>query len=179
MFGLGLPQKVCRTGLKSVSRTTGTRRAFFDRVVSIEMFEAVGERYWDPFFSKLSDVLRPGGTAALQVITIAEDVWPSYRRSADFIQRYIFPGGVLPPRGALVERAQSAGLAWLADRGYGAHYARTLALWHQRFCEAWPEIGRLGFDERFQRMWRYYLAYCEAGFRAGRIDVLQMALRRP
>ncbi len=151
----------------------------FDRVVSIEMFEAVGERYWDPFFSKLNEVLRPGGTAALQVITIAEDVWPSYRRSADFIQRYIFPGGVLPPRRALVERAQGAGLAWLADRGYGIHYARTLALWHQRFCEAWPEIGRLGFDERFQRMWRYYLAYCEAGFRAGRIDVLQMALRRP
>ncbi len=151
----------------------------FDRVVSIEMFEAVGERYWDPFFSKLSEVLRPGGTAALQVITIAEDVWPSYRRSADFIQRYIFPGGVLPPRRALVERAQSAGLAWLTDRGYGTHYARTLALWHQRFCEAWPEIGRLGFDERFRRMWRYYLAYCEAGFRAGRLDVLQMVLRRP
>ena len=151
----------------------------FDRVVSIEMFEAVGERYWDPFFRKLNEVLRPGGTAALQVITIAEDAWPTYRRGADFIQRYIFPGGVLPPRRALVERAQGAGLAWLADKGYGTHYARTLALWHQRFCDAWPEIGRLGFDERFRRMWRYYLAYCEAGFRAGRIDVLQMALRRP
>ena len=151
----------------------------FDRIVSIEMFEAVGERYWSPFFRKLGEVLKPGGTAALQVITIAEEAWPSYRRSADFIQRHIFPGGLLPPRQALIDDARRAGLSWLSDRGYGAHYARTLALWHQRFCEAWPELAPLGFDERFRRMWRYYLAYCEAGFRSGRIDLLQMALQRP
>ena len=151
----------------------------YDRVVSIEMFEAVGERHWRTYFDQVRARLAAGGRAALQVIVIAEDYWERYRRKPDFIQRYIFPGGILPTRTALRQESAAAGLDWVAEREFGAHYARTLAEWRRRFEAAWPELAPMGFDERFRRMWRFYLAYCEAGFRTGRIDVVQVALARP
>lgn len=150
----------------------------FDRIVSIEMLEAVGEKYWPRYFAALRDRLAHGGRAALQVITIAEDRFDSYRRNVDFIQRYIFPGGMLPAPARLRDQVQRAGLAWHGCEGFGPHYARTLALWRRSFEAAWPQIQTHGFDERFRRMWRYYLAYCEAGFNKGRIDVLQAALSK-
>ncbi len=150
----------------------------FDRVASIEMFEAVGERYWPVFFSKLRDALSPEGRIALQIITIDDAIWEPYRRSADFIQRHIFPGGLLPSRQALKSTVQAAGLEWVGDRGFGHDYARTLGDWSQRFEAAWPGIAALGYDERFRRMWHYYLAYCNVGFKIGRIDVRQIALSR-
>jgi cyclopropane-fatty-acyl-phospholipid synthase len=151
----------------------------FDRIASIEMFEAVGERYWPIFFKQVFERLKPGGVAALQIITIADEFFDSYRRKADFIQRYIFPGGMLPSLSALRSQAAAAGLEWRADSGFGAHYAMTLAQWRQRFESVWPEIRQLGFDERFRRMWNYYLAYCEVGFSMGRIDLKQLAVARP
>ena len=154
-------------------------RGRFDRIASIEMFEAVGEAYWPTFFAVLRERLAVGGVAAMQVITIEEARFPVYRRYADFIQRYIFPGGMLPTASALSREISRAGLR-LTDRiTFGASYARTLALWHERFQQAWPQIKAMGFDERFKRTWEYYLAYCEAGFRAGSIDVCQIRLENP
>jgi len=149
----------------------------FDRVVSIEMFEAVGEAYWPLFFDRLRSRLRPGGGAALQIITIDDRHFPRYRRRADFIQRHVFPGGMLPSPTALQRAIGAAGLAVARDRGRGADYARTLAEWRGRFEAAWPELAGKGFDERFHRLWRYYLAYCEAGFLTQRIDLRQLAIR--
>lgn len=151
----------------------------FDRILSIEMFEAVGSRYWRVFFAKLRDSLPAGGRAALQVITIAEDAVERYRHGVDFVQKYIFPGGMLPSTAALQREVAEAKLVWRQNDGFGSHYGKTLAIWGRRFDEAWPGIVPLGFDERFRRMWRYYLAYCEAGFRIGQVDVRQIAIERP
>ena len=151
----------------------------FDRIVSIEMLEAVGERYWPVFFKTLHERLAPGGHAALQVITIDDDLFPSYRESADFIQRYVFPGGMLPSPSVLRDSIEDAGLTWLGHSEHAADYAQTLNRWRQRFESAWPEIATLGFDERFRRLWRYYLEYCEAGFRSNRIGLVQVGLGRP
>ncbi len=150
----------------------------FDRIASIEMFEAVGERYWPVFFERIRDRLTQGGLAAMQIITIAEDRFEAYRSRPDFIQRYIFPGGMLPTVTHLKSLASSVNMDWIGDDGFGQDYARTLRLWRQRFVAAWPEIRNLGFDERFKRMWQYYLAYCEGGFRAGSIDVRQIVIQR-
>ncbi len=150
----------------------------FDRIASIEMFEAVGEEYWPAYFSKVRDVLKPGGQAGLQIITIDDSSFETYRRGVDFIQRYIFPGGMLPSPSALKSQVAQAGLSWKASTEFGLDYAETLARWRDRFLAAWPEIRELGFDERFRRMWEYYLAYCEAGFRNGNIDVTQLTLSR-
>jgi cyclopropane-fatty-acyl-phospholipid synthase len=149
----------------------------FDRVASIEMFEAVGERYWDGYFDKVRSVLKPGGLAGLQVITIEERLFERYRTRMDFIQAHIFPGGMLPSETRFEARARSAGLSSIARMRFGRDYARTLAAWTERFDAAWPAIRAQGFDERFRRLWRFYLAYCEAGFRTGRTDVLQTVLR--
>lgn len=150
----------------------------FDKIASIEMFEAVGEEYWPHYFSKVHDSLRPNGLAGLQIITIADSSFDSYRRGVDFIQRYIFPGGMLPSPAALKEQVASAGLEWKGSLEFGLDYAETLARWRDRFLAAWPEIRTMGFDERFRRMWEFYLAYCEAGFRTGNIDVTQLTLQR-
>ena len=150
----------------------------YDRVASIEMFEAVGERYWPTYFGKLRDSLAPGGVAGLQVITIADKYFEAYRGTMDFIQRYVFPGGMLPSPSVLRQQTQNAGLIWQSEMCFGQHYADTLADWMRRFTAAWPTIQPLGFDDRFKRMWEYYLAYCEGGFRAGTIDVMQVALAR-
>ena len=152
----------------------------FDHVVSIEMFEAVGRKYWPAFFSKLHDVLPPGGRAALQVITIDETAYAHYSKAADFIQAYIFPGGMLPSVGAFADQVRQAGLKLTQQAQFGADYARTLAQWRKTFNAAW-HARRLpaGFDAHFQRIWDYYLAYCEGGFRGGGINVMQTALLRP
>ncbi len=151
----------------------------YDRIASIEMFEAVGEKYWPAYFATLRDRLRPGGTAGLQIITIDESMFESYRRRVDFIQKYVFPGGMLPSMTALRGQAESAGLDWRGHVGFARDYARTLGMWRDAFLAAWPRIEAQGFDERFKRMWTYYLAYCEAGFRGGSIDVVQLTLAKP
>ena len=153
-------------------------RGEFDRVVSIEMFEAVGERYWDAFFKTVHDRLKPGGRAALQVITIQDTAFENYRRTVDFIQRYIFPGGILPSPSVWEQQVRKAGLKTEARNFYGQHYARTLEAWERRVHAAEPEIGRLGFDARFMRMWHYYLAYSHAGFITGHVDLMQTLLTR-
>lgn len=146
-------------------------RGSFDRIVSIEMLEAVGERYWPRYFRALRERLKPGGRAVLQVITIAEERFEGYRRSADFIQRYIFPGGMLLTPGIIAREAQAAGLALTASETFGESYARTLAEWRRRFLDQAETLEGMGFDRTFRRIWDYYLAYCEAGFRCGAIDV--------
>lgn len=151
----------------------------FDRVVSIEMLEAVGERYWPAFFGKLAESLRPNGIAVLQVITIDERYFEHYRRTPDFVQKYIFPGGMLPTVSAIKEQVVRAGLDLQATESFGASYALTLAAWRKRFEQHWPGIEKLGFDLGFKRMWEYYLAYCEAGFRAGTLDVGLYRIAKP
>jgi cyclopropane-fatty-acyl-phospholipid synthase len=150
----------------------------YDRVASIEMFEAVGEAYWPTYFRKIHDVLSPGGRAGLQIITIRDELFDGYRRHADFIQKYIFPGGMLPSETRLRQETDRAGLTWEGAPRYGQHYADTLAEWTRRFDAAWDDIRGLGFDERFRKMWRYYLSYCEAGFRTERTNVIQLGLSR-
>ena len=151
---------------------------WFDRIASIEMLEAVGQRYWPRYFATLRDRLVSGGRAALQAITIADGHFDTYRRSADYIQRYIFPGGMLPSPRILGEQIRTAGLRLHEMSGFGQHYVRTLQAWNRRFQSAWPEIERMGFDRRFKRMWEQYLHYCAAGFRVGRIDVVHLAMSR-
>jgi cyclopropane-fatty-acyl-phospholipid synthase len=153
----------------------------YDGVASIEMFEAVGEKYWPSYFAKIAEVLKPGGRAALQIITIDDALFEDYRRSVDFIQAYIFPGGMLPSIPRLESECRDAGLGFAIDRMFGRDYAQTLATWNVNFQKAWDEIQAMGtgFDERFRRLWTYYLAYCEGGFDIGRIDVGQFVLTKP
>jgi cyclopropane-fatty-acyl-phospholipid synthase len=173
LFEQGLAEK---TEIKLQDyRDTG---GHYDRVASIEMFEAVGEQYWPAYFEKVRDVLKPGGEAGLQIITISDAYFDVYRRSVDFIQKYVFPGGMLPSPAALRRQVARAGLDWRGEDRFGLDYALTLADWRQRFTAAWDDIRAMGFDERFRRLWTYYLSYCEAGFRAGSIDVTQIALRK-
>lgn len=143
----------------------------YDRIVSVEMLEAVGEAYWPTYFRTLRACLKPGGRAVLQIITIAAERYDDYRRTPDFIQRHIFPGGMLPPKATILAHARRAALEPGRIIHFGDSYARTLADWRKRFLAAGPRLAAMGFDERFQRMWEYYLAYCEAGFSAGFIDV--------
>lgn len=150
----------------------------YDKVASIEMFEAVGEKYWPGFFGKIAEVLKPGGMAGLQIISIRDDLFAQYRRRADFLQRYIFPGGMLASVERLKAEFSNAGLALKSVEAFAKDYANTLAHWGRNFNAAWDQIRAQGFDERFRRMWNFYLAYCEAGFRTGRIDVAQYALAR-
>ena len=149
----------------------------YDQVASIEMFEAVGEKYWPVYFGKVRDCLKKGGTAGLQIITIEDKSFESYRRRPDFIQRYIFPGGMLPSPSVLAEVTDKSGLRLQSQRVFPQDYARTLHEWRLKFWEKWDEIKTLGFDQRFKRMWEFYLYYCEAGFRTEGIDVRQMFYR--
>ncbi|WAC71741.1 cyclopropane-fatty-acyl-phospholipid synthase [Roseateles sp. SL47] len=151
----------------------------YDRIVSIEMIEAVGEAYWPVYFQTLHDRLQPGGVAVLQAITINEAHFEAYRASPDFIQRCIFPGGMLPTPERMAAEAQRVGLTFKTDVRFGLDYARTLAEWRHRFLAQWPSIEALGFDLPFKRIWEYYLSYCEAGFLAGRVDVGLYRLERP
>jgi cyclopropane-fatty-acyl-phospholipid synthase len=148
----------------------------YDHIVSIEMIEAVGERYWPDYFAVLRKHLKPGGKALVQAITIADKAFEQYRRGTDFIQRYVFPGGMLLSPAKLEEQAKRAGLKLADAYGFGKDYARTLAAWLERFDAVREKVLKQGFDEKFARMWRYYLAYCIAGFATGRTDVLQAEL---
>lgn len=150
----------------------------YDKIVSIEMFEAVGEKYWPAYFSKLEQCLKPGGKAGLQIITIRPESFEQYRSNPDFIQKYVFPGGMLPTREHLAELGRKVNLSLVRDFGFGLDYARTLAEWRERFWSVWERVRPLGFDERFKRLWEFYLFYCEAGFRARNIDVRQVVFSR-
>ncbi len=148
----------------------------FDFVVSIEMFEAVGEAYWPDYFAAIGNRLRRGGRALIQSIVIADELFEDYRRSTDFIQQYVFPGGMLPSPSAFEQQVNRAGLA-VGDRHFfGLDYAETLARWRTRYNATAASLRKYGFDARFERLWNFYLAYCEAGFRAGSISVAQMEL---
>jgi len=151
----------------------------YDAIVSVEMVEALGREYWCEFLDCIARCLKPGGRAAIQFISMADDLFETYARSADFIQAYVFPGGLLIKTSEFRRLAEERGLAWHDQHDFGADYARTLELWRERFDMAVAE-DRLpaGFDDRFVALWRYYLAYCEGGFRAGTIDVHQVTLVR-
>ena len=148
----------------------------FDHIVSIEMFEAVGERWWPTYFKTIAKSLKPGGRAVVQSITIRDDLFAEYRKGTDFIQQYVFPGGMLPSRSAFRAAAAKQGLTVHGEYAFGEDYARTLAEWRVAFEAKWPEIAALGFDENFRRLWRMYLCYCEAGFLAGNVDVVHFEL---
>ncbi|MDX2289674.1 MAG: cyclopropane-fatty-acyl-phospholipid synthase family protein [Hyphomicrobiaceae bacterium] len=153
----------------------------FDHIASVEMIEAVGEEHWPVYFQTLADRLVPGGSAVIQAITIREESFAAYQRHPDFIQRYIFPGGMLPTVSIMRAQAQAAGMEFEPISQFGLSYARTLRDWRARFDEAWPRINALGFDERFRRMWMYYFIYCEVGFETGITDVghYKLTRRRP
>lgn len=153
-------------------------RGIYDRIGSIEMFEAVGESYWGTYFSTLRERLKSGGTAGLQIITVADRFFEDYRRNIDFIRRFIFPGGMLPSPGKLAELATAHGLIEQSNNSIRHDYAETLRQWRASFDTAWPRLQPMGFDDRFRRLWRYYLSYCEGGFDAGSIDVHQLVYRK-
>jgi cyclopropane-fatty-acyl-phospholipid synthase len=154
---------------------TGT----YDGIASIEMFEAVGEKYWPSYFHTLRDRLKPGKKAALQIITVADPRWEAYRRSVDFIQKYIFPGGMLPAPSVLRAEVEKAGLNVARTFEFGQSYSQTLRRWHESFNDRWDDVSRHGFDDRFRRMWNFYLASCAASFRSGNCDVTQITVTRP
>jgi cyclopropane-fatty-acyl-phospholipid synthase len=148
----------------------------FDSIVSIEMFEAVGEIYWPTYFRKIKSLLKDDGKAVIQTITINNDDFPRYRRSGDFIRSYIFPGGMLPSPACFEQEAKKAGLQVGETFCFGHDYARTLEMWLEKFDEKKKEITDLGFDDGFIRLWRFYLAACIAGFKTKRTDVMQVEL---
>jgi len=154
-------------------------RGQFDAIVSIEMFEAVGEAYWPAYFETLRRCLKPGGRAVVQTITIDDALFDRYRQGTDFIQQYIFPGGMLPCPSGFERSARKADLTVDTAFAFGPDYARTLAEWGQAFRQQWPRIAAQGFDVPFARTWAFYLAYCEAGFAQGATDVVQFTLRAP
>ena len=149
-------------------------KGMYDRIVSVEMFEAVGEAYWPTYYETLKKHLKPAGKAGLQIITIQDRFFQHYKRATDFIQHYVFPGGMLPTPTHLRNLGDAVGLTLENERIFGHDYARTLKEWRDRFQARWDVIAPMGFDEHFHRLWRYYLHYCEAGFLAGNIDVRQV-----
>jgi cyclopropane-fatty-acyl-phospholipid synthase len=150
----------------------------FDAICSIEMFEAVGREYWDGYFDTLKRNLKPGGKACIQSITIRDDLFERYVKSTDFIQQYIFPGGLLPSPSAFREAAAKAGLRVVNELSFGTDYAETLKRWRERFLAEETKVRRLGFDTRFMRIWEFYLGYCEAAFAMGNTGVMQFTLQR-
>lgn len=153
-------------------------RGQFDGIASIEMFEAVGEAYWPSYFETLARCLKPGGRACVQTITIADELFDRYRKSTDFIQQYIFPGGMLPSPGVFRAQADRAGLIVVNEHAFAMDYARTLSTWRARFMQQLAAVRSLGFDDRFIRIWEFYLAYCEAAFAEGNTDVVQFTLAK-
>ena len=174
IFEAGLAERA-----EIVLRDYREERGSYDSIASIEMIEAVGEKYWPLYFAKLRDRLRPGGVAALQSIAISDRLFPQYRLKAGFIQKHIFPGGMLPCPEVLRDGAAAAGLETVGSAAFGTSYARTLRAWRRQFNARWDGISALGFDERFRRMWNFYLAASAAGFESGATDVLHVAYRRP
>jgi cyclopropane-fatty-acyl-phospholipid synthase len=151
----------------------------YDGVASIEMFEAVGEKYWPIYFNTVLNRLRPGKNATLQIITIRDDRFQSYRKSVDFIQKHIFPGGMLPSPSVLRDEVEKAGLRVRGSIEFGKSYSQTLRRWHEAFNARWTDVAGQGFDERFRRMWNFYLASCAGAFEGGNCDVTQITITRP
>lgn len=151
----------------------------YDGIASIEMFEAVGEQYWPVYFDAVRERLRPGAQATLQIITVGDDRFDTYRKDVDFIQKYIFPGGMLPSPAALKEQVARAGLTFRHSIEFGESYSQTLRRWHEQFNEKWDQIAEMGFDRRFRRMWNFYLTSCAAAFHTGNCDVTQITIARP
>jgi len=151
----------------------------YDGVASIEMLEAVGQKYWPSYFHSLRDRLKPGKRAAVQTITIADRRWEHYSSGVDFIQKYIFPGGMLPSPSILEQQVAAAGLDLQRSKDFGSSYNTTLLHWHQVFNARWEQIAETGFDERFRRMWNFYLTSCAANFDSGNCNVSQLTIRRP
>ena len=151
----------------------------YDGIASIEMFEAVGEKYWPVYFSTVRDRLKPGRNATLQIITLADNRWESYRKSVDFIQKHIFPGGMLPSPTALREQVNNAGLSVKDSIEFGQSYSATLRRWHKTFNAEWDNIVKLGFDSRFKNMWDFYLTSCAGTFLSGYCDVTQITISKP
>jgi cyclopropane-fatty-acyl-phospholipid synthase len=152
-------------------------RGVYDGIASIEMFEAVGEKYWPVYFENLRDRLKPGANATLQIITVEDRRWEVYKRGVDFIQKFIFPGGMLPCPSVLRAEVAKAGLTVAQSVEFGKSYSQTLRRWHETFNARWDEIALLGFDDRFQRMWNFYLTSCAATFESGNCDVTQITVR--
>ena len=148
----------------------------YDRIASIEMIEAVGEKYLDKYFETIKRSLNANGAAAIQGITIRDDLFERYRSSEDFIQKYIFPGGFLPSLSFMKSLTKKNNLGLLKVNSYSDDYAKTLAIWRENFLKAWSNIAPLGFDENFKRMWEFYLSYCEAGFKSKNIDLIQFSM---
>ncbi len=154
-------------------------RGTYDGIASIEMFEAVGERYWPVYFDTVRERLKSGRNATLQIITLQDRRFEIYRKGVDFIQKYIFPGGMLPSPTALRQEIAKAGLSFVGSFEFGESYSQTLRRWHEVFNHRWDEIAHLGFDARFQRMWNFYLTSCAGAFRGGNCDVTQITVSRP
>ena len=148
----------------------------YDGIASIEMFEAVGQKYWSVYFDTIKKCLHPGRQATLQIITIQEDRWDVYQRGVDFIQKYIFPGGMLPSPNVLKSEVQNAGLSVVKSIEFGQSYSQTLRRWHDTFDAKWDQAAELGFDDRFRRMWNFYLTSCAATFESGNCDVTQITI---
>ena len=151
----------------------------YDGIASIEMFEAVGEKYWPIYFSTVRDRLKPGCNATLQIITLADNRWEAYRKGVDFIQKYIFPGGMLPCPSVLKEQVHRAGLQVKGSIEFGQSYSATLRRWHAEFNKQWDNIVGLGFDKRFKNMWDFYLTSCAGTFMQGYCDVTQITINKP
>jgi len=154
-------------------------RGTYDGIASIEMFEAVGEKYWPSYFKTVRERLRPGAMATLQVITVEDRRWEAYRKGVDFIQKYIFPGGMLPSPSVLRAEVEKAGLVVARSIEFGEGYDQTLRRWHETFNAKWDQIAAMGFDDRFRRMWNFYLTSCAATFHVGNCDVTQITITRP
>ena len=148
----------------------------FDKIISIEMFEAVGCEYWNTFFKKVESVLKPKGSISLQLITIDDKIYDVYKINPDFIQKYIFPGGMLPSMKVLKNILGNTSLNIKSIDSYANDYAKTLNIWNKQFNQNWSKIEKLGFDERFKLLWNYYLSYCEGGFLSKNIDLKQINL---
>ncbi len=175
-------ERIARAGLADqveiVMRDYRDETGTYDGIASIEMFEAVGEQYWPTYFDTVRDRLKPGGRGTFQIITIADRLFPEYRKGVDFIQKYVFPGGMLPSATALREQFAKAGLEEVGSVAFGQSYSETLRRWHETFNAKWDEIAALGFDDRFRRMWNFYLTSCAATFRYETTDVVQVTVRR-
>ncbi|MBO6853450.1 MAG: class I SAM-dependent methyltransferase [Marivivens sp.] len=154
---------------------TGT----YDGIASIEMFEAVGEKYWPTYFDTVRERLKPGKRATLQIITVQDARWETYRKGVDFIQKYIFPGGMLPAPKVLRAEIERAGLDYVKSIEFGDSYSQTLRRWYETFNDKWDDVAQLGFDDRFRRMWNFYLTSCAGTFRSGNCDVTQVTVARP
>ena len=154
-------------------------KGVYDGIASIEMFEAVGEKYWPVYFETVRERLKPGAQATLQIITVADRRWQVYKRGVDFIQKYIFPGGMLPSPGALKAEVHKAGLDVIRSKKFGASYSITLRRWFETFNDKWDTVAGMGFDDRFRRMWNFYLTSCASTFHSGNCDVTQITIRKP